>query len=614
MKGPTRKEEVAPKAATRLDYDTKVGKVKRMMIAASLANKPQTIPTTYDEAKASCKARKRKERQESISSLCQERKVIRSNSEERPAQKKYMENKNMRRVSSSEDFQKSASTEKLSVSPSRMGKNEKTLAYDDCEHERRRSHERFARPLTLKSKKHPNKRLKVRYASRTRYKPELPIDGKDKKTSLSQDHEAAPEESENGTPPRGRPREVPSPTATPVSPVLDFSTLHEQIDCSEPVLSHTTRQISENTETMPSLSVASNRLLSSPRNSIIATHRIYLDPDVPQMTVSLDKKPQNPVDERLQKLTKQINSMKRKVKKFEADFEVKYGFKPSHVEKMNDKAMKKVYADLGRLKKEQKQLNEVSASCSLINGAECKSSGGASPLDLQSTVDEIEKVSGQEGDGEQGLLAGGDEARTAHRREDRHPEGPALLESIHGRPNNKEDRDLVRPYYDRYRTLKRMVAKVEASNASGNELATIHENETMNFITPTSSSQSNDTESEKTAILPSISTDSDTDTSIGENLHALSRSELVQQLKAVTEEKKELRRKIKEFEMEVQLRAGRMIHRDDKAPMEGVYVAYKKTKAKVRLLEALGREANLRRKSSLGVEIFCAIQYALVDK
>lgn len=114
----------------------------------------------------------------------------------------------------------------------------------------------------------------------------------------------------------------------------------------------------------------------------------------------------------------------------------------------------------------------------------------------------------------------------------------------------------------------------------------------MNFITPTSSSQSNDTESEKTTVLPSISTDSDTDTSIGENLHSLSRPELIQQLKIVVEEKKELRRRIKEFELEVQLKAGRMIQKEDRTPMDGVYAAYKKTKAKLRLLEALVGKQN----------------------
>lgn len=136
MKGPTKREDTTvPKL-----YDAKTGKSKRN-IASSVTSKTQALPTTYDEAKASCKARKRKERQESISSLCQERKVIRSNSEERPAHKMYIENKtNIRRVSSSEDFQcqRSASSERVSLSPHRGSSNDKTLAYEDCEHERRR--------------------------------------------------------------------------------------------------------------------------------------------------------------------------------------------------------------------------------------------------------------------------------------------------------------------------------------------------------------------------------------------------------------------------------------------------------------------------------------------
>lgn len=400
MKGPTRKEEASQKMASRIEYETKVGKVKRI-VSASFASKPQTIPTTYDEAKVSCKARKRKERQESISSLCQERKVIRSNSEERPAQKKHLENKsNIRRVSSSEDFQKSASIEKINVSPKRVVQNEKTLAYDDYEHERRRSHERFARPLMLK-KKHSNKRLKIRYVSRTKFKPELPNDNKEHKKSVPQgthssEHDTANDGAENEThflQLHGEERErSPSPTTTPVSPVLDLTTLHEQVDCSEPLLSHTTRQINENTETLPSLSIASNRLLSSPRNSIIATHRIYLDPDVPQMTSSLDKTPQNPVDERLQKLTKQINSLKKKIKKYESEIESQHGFKPSHVEKMNDKVVKRFYTELSKLRKEQKQLNEVSTNCSLIGGSETKSEN-MDPANLKDTIIEIEKVS-----------------------------------------------------------------------------------------------------------------------------------------------------------------------------------------------------------------------------
>lgn len=260
-----------------------------------------------------------------------------------------------------------------------------------------RSHERFSRPLTLKSRKLPGKRLKIRYLSRTKYKPEFPTDGKehykknnnphsieedtkdvDIHTNFMQIHEDERERS-------------PSPTRIPVSPVLDLSTLHEQIDCSEPMLSQTSRQINDNIETMPSLSIASNRLISSPRNSIIATHRIYLDPDIPKMNSNLSQNPQNPVDERLQKLSKQINSLKKKIKKFENEFEINHGYKPSHLEKMTDKNVKKMYGDLSKLKKDQRQLTDISTNCSLLNG-NANDQEKIDMVSLQVTITEIEKV------------------------------------------------------------------------------------------------------------------------------------------------------------------------------------------------------------------------------
>lgn len=183
----------------------------------------------------------------------------------------------------------------------------------------------------------------------------------------------------------------PSPTRTPISPILDLTTLHEQIDCSEPMLSHSPREITEDTETMPSLSIASNRLLSSPRNSIIATHRIYLDPDIPKMISNLSQNPLNPVDERLQKISKQINSVKKKIKKLDADFEITHGYKPSYFDKLTVKSFKKLYSDLSKLKKDQKQLTEMSTKCSLLDS----SSNEQEKIDMMSlkvTITEIEKV------------------------------------------------------------------------------------------------------------------------------------------------------------------------------------------------------------------------------
>lgn len=159
------------------------------------------------------------------------------------------------------------------------------------------------------------------------------------------------------------------------------------------------------------------------------------------------------------------------------------------------------------------------------------------------------------------------------------------LESIHGRPDNKEDRNIARPIYDRYRMLKRIISKIPSNN-TGNELPTIHEDETMNFIS-SSTPQVSELDSEKSSSLFTSTDSSDTDTSISENLHSLTKFELIEQHRLVSEEKKELRRTIKMFELDVQHKTGRMVQKEDKLAMENVYVAYKKVKAKLKLLDAL---------------------------
>lgn len=130
---------------------------------------------------------------------------------------------------------------------------------------------------------------------------------------------------------------------------------------------------------MPSQYVASNRMLSSPRNSIIATHRIYLDPDVQQTNVPLKK----PVDERIQKLSKQINACKKKIVASEADFEARTGAKPTQFDKLNEDAMRKLYVELSKLKKEQKQLSEIQGNVNVQ---------GEMFVNLRETVKEIEQV------------------------------------------------------------------------------------------------------------------------------------------------------------------------------------------------------------------------------
>lgn len=59
------------------------------------------------------------------------------------------------------------------------------------------------------------------------------------------------------------------------------------------------------------------------------------------------------------------------------------------------------------------------------------------------------------------------------------------------------------------------------------------------------------------------------------------------QQKTTREEKKRLRRSLREFEEECQIRTGRKLLREDRLPMEQTYIQYKHAKAKLRLLEAL---------------------------
>lgn len=381
MKGPQTIEDSRKGNLTIVERESKIARVKRML-TGHVRN-----PLTYDEAKANCKARKRKERQESISSISQERKVIRSNSEERPNNNDKDGNNEIRRVSSHEDFQK----KQIDTTPfdkDAVVEDEKLndlnveyFIYDDYEHECRRSKERFSRSAPQRGHKKPKAKQFPKLPTKERIET-YPIQERflndDSKTKFLQLHQEEKERS-------------PSPVHTPISPSIDLTTLHQQIDGNEPLPSTSNRL--EQNETVSSLSIVSNRLLSSPRNSVIITQRIYLNPDVPQTSNELCKDNLNPLEQRLKQLSKQIKSAKKKIKKYDEEFESKFGYKPSHADKLYDKSVKKLCGDLAKLKKEQKQLREDSASILIAASGSTTIQDEPKPvITLQDTLTEIEMV------------------------------------------------------------------------------------------------------------------------------------------------------------------------------------------------------------------------------
>ena len=47
-------------------------------------------------------------------------------------------------------------------------------------------------------------------------------------------------------------------------------------------------------------------------------------------------------------------SLKKKVKHYEEEFEREYGYRPSHADKMGNKDIKRMYAEMNKLRKEVK--------------------------------------------------------------------------------------------------------------------------------------------------------------------------------------------------------------------------------------------------------------------
>lgn len=175
----------------------------------------------------------------------------------------------------------------------------------------------------------------------------------------------------------------------------------------------------------------------------------------------------------------------------------------------------------------------------------------------------------------------------------------ALLyfESLFGRPGTPDERDAARPLYDRYRLLKRLVSRNNSISGVISELPTILENEALalsglvspptDFSPPSAQStvQSPSDSSTSTSIdaNPSIST------AFQENfkLHSMSVKELYEHFDAVREEKKQLRRTIKEFEHNFEEVTGRKMLKSDRSSIDETYALYKQKKAKLRLLDAL---------------------------
>lgn len=202
----------------------------------------------------------------------------------------------------------------------------------------------------------------------------------------------------------------------------------------------------------------------SPRNSLLLPRRFYSENEMQPSAPNI-------AELGLKNLTKYINGLKKKIKKYEDEFEENFGYRPSHSDKMSNRDIKRLCTELSKLRKEHKLLKEDPISALLANENKTKIAND-SPTNNNNSQEKSRAISMEEMIKE--IEKKLNEKRIKYNRPENMEEltyeqlidektavQKALLhiENTFGRPVSKEDRAIVRPLYDKYRTLKRLLIR-----------------------------------------------------------------------------------------------------------------------------------------------------------
>uniref|UniRef100_A0A3B3Z692 FAM13A-like domain-containing protein n=1 Tax=Periophthalmus magnuspinnatus TaxID=409849 RepID=A0A3B3Z692_9GOBI len=148
-----------------------------------------------------------------------------------------------------------------------------------------------------------------------------------------------------------------------------------------------------------------------------------------------------------------------------------------------------------------------------------------------------------------------------------------FYEGLHGRPSTRQERTLMKPFYDRYRVVKQL----QNSSSASSVITTIRRAQmrrARNLLSHTHClTQSN--------LTPSLQT------SLSWSCVKLHWPELLDHLRMARTEKRRLHHVLREFEEHFYSQTGRACQKEDRGPMAEEYCQYKNLKAKLRLLEAL---------------------------
>uniref|UniRef100_A0A8C7Q530 Family with sequence similarity 13 member B n=1 Tax=Oncorhynchus mykiss TaxID=8022 RepID=A0A8C7Q530_ONCMY len=342
-------------------------------------------------------------------------------------------------------------------------------------------------------------------------------------------------------------------------------------------------------------------------------------------------------------LTKKLQSLKKKIKQFEEQFENERNYKPSHGDRAANPKVLKWMTDLTKIRKQLKDAKHKEAELT----PQTRPRSNTLPKSFGSTLavhEVVEEAKGHRPTKEETLDLIQRRVK-GKREEDGWPEDIKKMtkeelscektvlqknllhyEGLHGRPVTREERLVVKPLYDRYRLVKQMLTRVSitpiiaspSSKRRNQTLQPIIEGETAHFCDEIEEEDEGEEEaiaeevqssgSEVIMALdpvcqPQTSSQRDRDSLVRPKMeetsgklaldlrlsssNASSMPELLEQLWKTRAEKKKLRKTIREFEDEFYQQNGRNVQKEDRLPMMDEYKEYKRIKAKLRLLEVL---------------------------
>ncbi|XP_048964900.1 protein FAM13C isoform X6 [Canis lupus dingo] len=287
-------------------------------------------------------------------------------------------------------------------------------------------------------------------------------------------------------------------------------------------------------------------------------------------------------------LTKHIQSLKRKIRKFEEKFEQEKKYRPSHGDKTSNPEVLKWMNDLA---KGRKQLKELKLKLSEEQGSAPK----GPPRNLSYEQPAVARENGKPEAVGPEPCSSGEETPDAVLTclKEKREQLPAQEDSKVA----KQDKNLIKPLYDRYRIIKQILSTPSL-------IPTIQEEEDSDEDCPQGSQQpslldpaahlpvgdhltfSNETEPVR-VLLPDEKKEIKQPALSMSNLHEATMPVLLDHLRETRADKKRLRKALRDFEEQFFKQTGRSPQKEDRIPMADEYYEYKHIKAKLRLLEVL---------------------------